>query len=47
MDSFFKSKKAKVPLTIEKVFTNFIKISKTKGNNSQAEKENILINLLL
>jgi len=47
MDSFFKTKKEKIPLTIEKVFNSFIKISKTKGNNSQSEKENILINLLL
>lgn len=29
------------------MFATFIKISKTKGNNSQAEKENLLINLLL
>jgi DNA ligase-1 len=47
MDSFFTKKRAKVPLTIEKVFATFIKISKTKGNNSQSEKENLLINLLL
>lgn len=36
MDSFFTKKKAKVALTIEKVFSSFIKISKTKGNNSQS-----------
>jgi DNA ligase 1 len=47
MDSFFTKKKEKVPLSIEKVFNSFIRISKTKGNNSHAEKENILINLLL
>lgn len=47
MDAFFTKKKVKVPLSIEKVFNSFIRISKTKGNNSQAEKENILINLLL
>ncbi len=38
MDSFFTKKRAKVPLTIEKVFATFIKIGKTKGNNSQSEK---------
>lgn len=36
MDSFFTKKKAKVALTIEKVFSNFIRIGKTKGNNSHA-----------
>lgn len=36
MDSFFMTKKKKTPLTIEKIFNSFIKISKTKGNNSQS-----------
>jgi ATP-dependent DNA ligase len=47
MHSFITKKIEKVPLTIEKVFNAFIKISKTKGNNSQLEKENILNNLLI
>lgn len=36
MDSFFTKKKEKIPLTIEKIFNSFLKIGKTKGNNSQA-----------
>jgi ATP-dependent DNA ligase len=36
MDSFFTKKKEKIPLTIEKIFNSFIKIGKTKGNNSQS-----------
>ena len=47
MDSFFTKKKERVPLSIEKVFESFTRISRTKGNNSQAEKENILIKLLM
>ena len=47
MDSFFTKKKAKEPLTIEKVFNSLHKIASTKGNNSNTEKESILMNLLL
>ena len=35
MLSFITKKIEKVSLTIEKVFNTFIKISQTKGNNSQ------------
>lgn len=47
MDSFFSKKKAIVPLTIEKLFKSLVLIGRTKGNNSTAEKENILMGLLL
>ena len=35
MLSFITKKIEKVPLTIEKVFNTFVKITQTKGNNSQ------------
>lgn len=38
MDAFFTKKKAKEPLTIEKIFTSLRKIASTKGNNSNTEK---------
>lgn len=47
MSFFLKSIKEPVPLTIEKVFNSLVKISKTKGTNSQADKQNILEQLLL
>ena len=47
MDAFFTKKKVKDPLSIEKVFTSLRKISQTKGNNSNSEKESILMNLLI
>jgi DNA ligase 1 len=47
MSSFLKNLKTPPPLTIEKVFNGFVKISKTKGNNSISEKQAILENLLL
>ena len=36
MDAFFTKKKAKDPLSIEKVFTSLRAISETKGNNSNS-----------
>ena len=47
MSHFFKSFKQPVPLTIQKVFNSFVTITKTKGNSSIEEKQNILQNLLL
>lgn len=47
MSSFLKNLKPPPPLTIEKVFNSLVKISQTKGNNSQSDKQNILQNLLL
>jgi DNA ligase-1 len=42
MSSFLKNLKPPPPLTIEKVFNSLVKISQTKGNNSQSDKQNIL-----
>jgi len=42
MSFFLKNMKAPPPLTIEKVFNGFVKISKTKGNNSISEKQAVL-----
>lgn len=47
MSSFLKNLKPPAPLTIEKVFNSLVKISQTKGNNSQSDKQSILENLLL
>lgn len=47
MSFFIKNLKQPAPLTIEKVFNSLIKISKTKGNNSQSDKQAILEQLLL
>ena len=47
LDSIFTKKKAKEPLTIDKVFTSLRKIADTKGNSSNAEKQSVLMGLLL
>ena len=38
LTSFFSSKKVKTPLTIEKIMNSLIRITQTKGSNSQSEK---------
>lgn len=51
MGSFFTKKTAttepKAGLTFKQVFEAFKKIAKSSGNNSQQEKENIIVKLLL
>ena len=47
LDTIFTKKKAKDPLTIEQVFKSLRRIASTKGNNSNSEKESILMSLLL
>lgn len=48
LGSFFKkSTEAKAPLTFKQVFDAFKRIGRTSGNNSQNEKESVIVKLLL
>ena len=48
MDSFFKNNKKKDDgLTVMKVFNSLVKMSETKGNNAENEKQNQMIKLFM
>lgn len=47
MDKFFTKKAKKEPLTLKRVFETFKKMAVTKGNNSTAEKENMIMKLIM